>query len=92
MQSSTYVCNLVHACAIIKPLQVHKDRNENQVHCNKLLNVQLVVISGLVWNWPTSCAWAARVYVNDRYAIAFSNSINVLSEMNRMYEFWETRL
>lgn len=29
--------------------------------------VQLVVISGLVWNWPTSCAWAARVYVNDRY-------------------------
>lgn len=29
--------------------------------------MQLVVISGLVWNWPTSSAWAARVYVNDRY-------------------------
>lgn len=26
---------------------------------------ELVVISGLVWNVPTSCAWAARVYVNN---------------------------
>ncbi|KAI4343445.1 hypothetical protein L6164_010792 [Bauhinia variegata] len=25
---------------------------------------ELVVISGLVWNRPTSCAWATRVYVN----------------------------
>ncbi|KAK4370364.1 hypothetical protein RND71_009839 [Anisodus tanguticus] len=26
--------------------------------------VQLVVLAGLVWNPPTSCAWAARVYVS----------------------------
>ncbi|KAK7244082.1 hypothetical protein RIF29_38900 [Crotalaria pallida] len=25
---------------------------------------ELVVIAGLVWNHPTSCAWATRVYVN----------------------------
>ncbi|DBA85143.1 TPA: hypothetical protein ACH3X2_005862 [Trebouxia sp. C0005] len=30
--------------------------------------VWLVVISGLVWNFPTSCAWAARVYVNNSAA------------------------
>ncbi|DBA85144.1 TPA: hypothetical protein ACH3X2_005862 [Trebouxia sp. C0005] len=29
---------------------------------------ELVVISGLVWNFPTSCAWAARVYVNNSAA------------------------
>lgn len=29
---------------------------------------ELVVISGLVWNFPTSCAWAARVYVNNNEA------------------------
>lgn len=28
--------------------------------------VQLVAIAGIVWNWPTSSAWAARVYVNNR--------------------------
>ncbi|XP_014523161.1 protein NEOXANTHIN-DEFICIENT 1 [Vigna radiata var. radiata] len=26
---------------------------------------ELVVIAGLVWNRPTSCAWATRVYVNN---------------------------
>ncbi|KAK9816601.1 hypothetical protein WJX72_002599 [[Myrmecia] bisecta] len=25
---------------------------------------ELVALGGLVWNFPTSCAWAARVYVN----------------------------
>lgn len=29
---------------------------------------QLVVLAGLIWNPPTSCAWAARVLVNDRQA------------------------
>ena len=27
---------------------------------------QLVALAGLVWNAPTSCAWAARVYVSNR--------------------------
>ncbi|GIL51414.1 hypothetical protein Vafri_7407 [Volvox africanus] len=29
---------------------------------------ELVAMAGLVWNPPTSCAWAARVYVNNREA------------------------
>ncbi|XP_052108057.1 protein NEOXANTHIN-DEFICIENT 1 isoform X2 [Arachis duranensis] len=29
---------------------------------------ELVVIAGLVWNRPTSCAWATRVYVNSNDA------------------------
>ena len=29
---------------------------------------ELVVLAGLVWNPPTSCAWAQRVYVNSRSA------------------------
>ncbi|KAK9803448.1 hypothetical protein WJX73_002248 [Symbiochloris irregularis] len=29
---------------------------------------EVVVLAGLVWNFPTSCAWAARVYVNNREA------------------------
>lgn len=29
---------------------------------------ELVVIAGLVWNRPTSCAWATRVYVNNNEA------------------------
>lgn len=27
---------------------------------------QLVALAGLVWNAPTSCAWAARVYVDNK--------------------------
>lgn len=27
-----------------------------------------MALAGLVWNPPTSCAWAARVYVNSRLA------------------------
>lgn len=30
--------------------------------------VQMVVLAGLVWNAPTSCAWASRVMVNSRAA------------------------
>jgi len=29
---------------------------------------EAVVLAGLVWNPPTSCAWAGRVYVNNREA------------------------
>jgi hypothetical protein len=29
------------------------------------LPTQLVVLAGLVWNPPGSCAWAARVYVSN---------------------------
>ncbi|KAK9825989.1 hypothetical protein WJX74_003554 [Apatococcus lobatus] len=29
---------------------------------------ELVVLSGLIWDFPASCAWAARVYVNDKDA------------------------
>jgi hypothetical protein len=29
---------------------------------------ELVLLSGLVWNAPTSCAWASRVYVSNRAA------------------------
>lgn len=27
---------------------------------------ECVALAGLAWNFPTSCAWAARVYVNNR--------------------------
>eukprot|EP00775_Hariotina_reticulata_P007860 gene7860-8056_t len=29
---------------------------------------ECVAMAGLVWNPPTSCAWAARVYVNNKEA------------------------
>ncbi|KAI3424439.1 hypothetical protein D9Q98_009991 [Chlorella vulgaris] len=29
---------------------------------------ECVALAGLAWNFPTSCAWAARVYVSDRTA------------------------
>ena len=29
---------------------------------------EMVALGGLVWNAPTSCAWAARVYVNNKDA------------------------
>ena len=31
---------------------------------------EMVALGGLVWNPPTSCAWAARVFVNNRDARA----------------------
>jgi len=31
-----------------------------------LVGTQFVALGGLVWNFPTSCAWAARVYVSHR--------------------------
>ena len=33
---------------------------------NVIVLSQFVALGGLVWNFPTSCAWAARVYVSHR--------------------------
>lgn len=38
------------------------------MHQPPTMHVQLVALAGLVWNAPTSCAWASRVYVNNREA------------------------
>ena len=38
-------------------------------------HVQLVALAGIVWNPPLSCAWAARVYVNNRSACYLSESL-----------------
>lgn len=50
------VTTVMHAKCMQRPVTAHA----------VLFYMQLVVISGLVWNFPTSCAWAARVYVNNR--------------------------
>ncbi|KEH38523.1 protein NEOXANTHIN-DEFICIENT 1 isoform X2 [Medicago truncatula] len=58
---------------------------------------ELVVIAGLVWNRPTSCAWATRVYVNNNEACShgrkdvglpsqvarFSKTISAVSRQSR---------
>lgn len=36
--------------------------------------LQLVAVAGLVWNFPGSCAWAARVYVSDKCAASTTPS------------------
>lgn len=37
---------------------------------------ECVALAGLAWNFPTSCAWAARVYVNDRWGAAGGGTHN----------------
>ncbi|KAL9322258.1 hypothetical protein ACSQ67_010311 [Phaseolus vulgaris] len=45
---------------------------------------QLVVIAGLVWNRPTSCAWATRVYVNNDEACCHGRKeVGLPSQMAR---------
>ncbi|XP_045801061.1 protein NEOXANTHIN-DEFICIENT 1 isoform X1 [Trifolium pratense] len=58
---------------------------------------ELVVIAGLVWNRPTSCAWATKVYVNNNEACShgrkdvglpsqvarFSKTITAVSSQSR---------
>ncbi|XP_054806550.1 protein NEOXANTHIN-DEFICIENT 1 isoform X2 [Prosopis cineraria] len=45
---------------------------------------ELVVIAGIVWNRPTSCAWAARVYVNsDRACDHGRKEVGLPSQMAR---------
>mmetsp|Transcript_4803 Transcript_4803/g.13119 ORF Transcript_4803/g.13119 Transcript_4803/m.13119 type:complete len:360 (-) Transcript_4803:55-1134(-) len=48
---------------------------------------ELVALTGLVWNPPTSCAWAARVYVNSKDAR--NHGINSVGLPSRMAEFRE---
>ena len=40
---------------------------------------EMVALGGLVWNPPTSCAWAARVFVNNRDARARTASRRAVS-------------
>ena len=40
-----------------------------------LISLQIVALAGLVWNPPTSCAWAARVYVTN--AAAWKHGVKV---------------
>ncbi|XP_068499723.1 protein NEOXANTHIN-DEFICIENT 1 isoform X2 [Phaseolus vulgaris] len=45
---------------------------------------ELVVIAGLVWNRPTSCAWATRVYVNNDEACCHGRKeVGLPSQMAR---------
>ncbi|XP_027341603.1 protein NEOXANTHIN-DEFICIENT 1 isoform X2 [Abrus precatorius] len=45
---------------------------------------ELVVIAGLVWNRPTSCAWASRVYVNNDEACCHGRKeVGLPSQMAR---------
>ncbi|CAJ1957722.1 unnamed protein product [Sphenostylis stenocarpa] len=45
---------------------------------------QLVVIAGLVWNRPTSCAWATKVYVNSDEACCHGRKeVGLPSQMAR---------
>ncbi|XP_050898041.1 protein NEOXANTHIN-DEFICIENT 1 isoform X2 [Lathyrus oleraceus] len=46
-------------------LKQFSDKIYSKRFCDGL---QLVVIAGLVWNRPTSCAWATKVYVNSSEA------------------------
>jgi hypothetical protein len=39
-----------------------------RTHAHATPRAQCVVMAGLVWNPPTSCAWAARVFVSDAAA------------------------
>ncbi|UPQ98984.1 hypothetical protein HOP50_03g22900 [Chloropicon primus] len=36
---------------------------------------ELVVLSGLVWNAPTSCAWASHVFVDKRSAVSHGKRV-----------------
>ena len=44
---------------------------------NACICAQYVALGGLVWNFPTSCAWAARVYVSHRCAHGCCTPVHV---------------
>lgn len=46
---------------------------------------ELVALAGLAWNFPTSCAWAARVYVNN--ASARNHGLKVVGLPSRLASF-----
>ena len=50
---------------------------------------ELVVLAGLVWNAPTSCAWASRVYVNNK--AARDHGIKVVGLPSRLASFEQSR-
>ncbi|WPT11353.1 Protein NEOXANTHIN-DEFICIENT 1 [Picochlorum sp. SENEW3] len=50
---------------------------------------ELVALAGLAWNFPTSCAWAARVYVNN--AEARNHGIGVVGLPSRLASFKAVR-
>ena len=49
---------------------------------------ELVALAGLAWNFPTSCAWAARVYVNNDEAK--QHGLNVVGLPSRRASFTRT--
>ncbi|XP_010478172.1 PREDICTED: protein NEOXANTHIN-DEFICIENT 1-like isoform X4 [Camelina sativa] len=53
---------------------------------------ELVVIAGIVWNPPTSCAWAARVLVNSDEACHHGRKITAVPKRkrNRAFGFLDT--
>lgn len=46
---------------------------------------ELVALAGLAWNFPTSCAWAARVYVNN--VSARNHGLQVVGLPSRLASF-----
>lgn len=46
---------------------------------------ELVALAGLAWNFPTSCAWAARVYVNN--VSARNHGLTVVGLPSRLATF-----
>jgi hypothetical protein len=46
---------------------------------------ELVALAGLAWNFPTSCAWAARVYVNN--VSARNHGLKVVGLPSRLASF-----
>ncbi len=50
---------------------------------------ELVALAGLAWNFPTSCAWAARVYVNN--VEARNHGIGVVGLPSRLASFKAVR-
>jgi hypothetical protein len=48
--------------------------------------LQLVAMAGLIWNFPTSCAWAARVYVNNWCADFLL--CHVAGHVVQVFAFW----
>lgn len=50
---------------------------------------ELVALAGLAWNFPTSCAWAARVYVNN--VSARNHGLQVVGLPSRLASFRAVR-
>ena len=53
---------------------------------------ELVVLSGLVWNAPTSCAWASHVFVDRRSAVSHGRRVFGLPSRLRCVDSQSTQL